>query len=118
MQVLPILVPNNQVSSISPTLPIINPTSHHNINCGLNNQYWNLYLCGNSGTIMLLLVILSLNVCYYLLNWWILDVLNLSKDTSAQIYGIFTQFIICNVIPLMFYLTNNKLYQHVKNEFF
>ena len=29
---------------------------------------------------------------------------------------IFDQFIYCNGIPLIFYLTNDKLYKHVENE--
>ena len=116
MQVVPILVPHNHVSSISPTPPIIIPTLHFNNNCGLNNQYWNHYLCGNSGTLLLFLLIFFLQVFSYMWHRWILDLLNLNKDTSAQMIGIFNQFVTCNVIPLMFYLTNNKLYQHVKNE--
>ena len=117
-QVLPILVPHNIVSSISHTPPIIIPTSHQNNNFGMNNQHWNHYLCGNFGTTMLIFAMFLLIVCNYMMGWWILDLLNLSKDTSVQMFGIFNQFIVCNVIPLVFYLTNDKLYQHVKNEFF
>ena len=112
MQVVPILVPHNQESSV----PIIIPTLHHNNNCGLNNKYWNHYLCGNSGTILLFLLIFVLQLFYFMWHWWILDLLNLNKDTSAQMIGIFNQFVTCNFIPLMFYLTNDKLYQYVKNE--
>ena len=117
MQVLPILVPHNHVSSISHAPPIIIPTLHHNNNCGVNNQHWNHYLCGNSGTIILLFAMFLIIVCNYMMNWWIFDQSNLNKDTSAQMIRIFNQFIMCNVFPLMFYLTNDKLYQHVKNEF-
>ena len=118
MQVLPILVPHNHVSSISPTPPIIIPTFHHNNNCRLNNQHWNHYLCGYSGSIMFLFAMFLLIVYNYMMNFWIFDQLNLNKDTSVQMIVIFNQFIICIVIPLIFYLTNDKLYQHVKNEFF
>ena len=84
----------------------------------MNNQRWNHYLCGNSGTITLLFALILFVASNYILNWFILDQLTLSKEQSAQLMGIFDQFIICNGIPLMVFLTNDKLYNHVKNEIF
>ena len=84
----------------------------------MNNQRWNHYLCGNSGTITLLFALILFVASNYILNWFILDQLTLSKEQSAQLMGIFDQFIICNAIPLMVFLTNDKLYNHVKNEIF
>ena len=107
--------PHNHVS---PTPPIIDSPLHPNNNCGMNNQRWNHYLCGNSGTITLLLGLFLVIVCNYTLNWWIFDQLSLNKEVKAQLIGIFNQFIACNGFPLIFYLTNDKLYQHVKNEIF
>ena len=76
----------------------------------LNNQRWNYYLCGNSATITLLLalfliLIVSVNLVKRFFN-----------EESAHLIGIFYQFILCDGIPLIVYLTNDKLYKHVKNE--
>ena len=111
IQVLPI-DPHNHVS---PTPPIVDPPLNPNNNCGMNNQRWNHYLCGNSGTITLLLALFLIILSHYILNWWILDQLTLNNEESAQLIGIFYQFIFCNGIPLIVYLTNEKLYKHVKN---
>ena len=111
MQVVLPIDPHNHAS---PTPPIVNP----NNNCGMNNQRWNHYLCGNSGTITLLLAMFLLIIFNYTLSWWILDQLSLNKEASTQLKGIFSQFSVCNVFPLILYLTNDKLYQHVKNEIF
>ena len=82
--------------------PIVDPS--------LNNQRWNYYLCGNSATITLLLalfliLIVSVNLVKRFFN-----------EESAHLIGIFYQFILCDGIPLIVYLTNDKLYKHVKNE--
>ena len=104
---------------VSPTPPIVNPPLPSNNNCGIiNNQRWNHYLCGNSGTITFLLALFLIVVCNYILNWWLFDQLTLNNEEKSQLSGIFNQFIVCNGIPLIFYVTNDKLYQHVKNEFF
>ena len=97
---------------------IIDPPLNPNNNCGMNTQRWNHYLCGNSGTITLLLALFLIILSHYILNWWILDELTLSNEESAQLLGMFYQFIICNGIPLIVYLTNEKLYKYVKNEIF
>ena len=112
MQVLQI-DPHNHVS---PTPPIaVNPPLHPSINkSGMNTQHWNHFLCGNSGTIALLFALFLFVVC----DWWILHQLTLNKEESVQLHGIFNQFIYCNGIPLIIYLTNHKLYKHVKNEIF
>ena len=76
----------------------------------LNNQRWNYYLCGNSATITLLLALfLILIVSFKLIKRFF-------NEESAHLIGIFYQFILCNGIPLIVYLTNDKLYKHVKNE--
>ena len=96
IQVLPIIQHKPR------TAPIVDPS--------LNNQRWNYYLCGNSATITLLLalfliLIVSVNLVKRFFN-----------EESAHLIGIFYQFILCNGIPLIVYLTNYKLYKHVKNE--
>ena len=96
IQVLPI------IQHKPPTAPIVDPS--------LNNQRWNYYLCGNSATITLLLalfliLIVSVNLVKRFFN-----------EESAHLIGIFYQFILCDGIPLIVYLTNDKLYKHVKNE--
>ena len=99
--------PNNHVP---PTPPIVDPSLNPNNNGGMNNQRWNHYLCGNSGTITLLLALfLILIVSVFLIQ-------RLLNEESAHLIGIFYQLILCNFIPLMVYLTNEKLYKHVKNE--
>ena len=75
-------------------------------------------MCGNSGTITLLLALFIILVSNYIRNWWILDQLTLNKEEAEHLFGIFDQFIYCNGIPLIVYLTNDKLYKHVKNEVF
>ena len=92
------------------------PTLHPNNNFRMNNKRWNHYLCGYSGTLSLLFALFLLVVSNYTLNWWILHQLTLNKEESAQLHGIFNQFIYCNGIPLIIFLTNDKLYKHVKNE--
>ena len=94
------------------------PLLQNSNNCGMNNQRWNHYLCGNSGSITLLLVMFFLVILNYMLNWLILDELALNKEAAALLIGIFYEFISCNCIPLIFYLTNDKLYKNVKNEIF
>ena len=118
MQVLPLLVMSVH-NHVSPTPPIVEPPLHpNNNNCGMNTQRWNHYLCGYSGTLSLLFALFLLVASNYTLNWWILPQLTLNKEASAQLIGIFNQFIYCNGIPLVIYLTNDKLYKHVKNEIF
>ena len=114
MQVLPI-DPHNHGS---PTPTIVDPPLCPNNNFGMNTQRWNHYLCGYSGTLSLLFALFLFIASNYILNWWILPQLTLNKEASAQLIGIFNQFAACNCIPLIFYLTNDKLYQHVKNEIF
>ena len=114
IQALPIDPHNHE----SPTPPIVNPPLNPNNNCGMNTQRWNHYLCGNSGTITLLLALFLILVSNYILNWWILDQLTLNNEEIEQLHGIFDQFIYCNGIPLIVYLTNEKLYKYVKNEIF
>ena len=106
------------IDHVSPTPPIVDPPSLPNNNCGFNNQRWNHYLCGNSGTIILLLALFLIIGCNYTLNWWILHQLALNNEEKTQLLGIFNQFIICNGIPLIVYLTNEKLCKYVKNEIF
>ena len=112
------MLPIDPQNHASPIPPIVDPPLHPNNNCGTNNQRWNHYLCGNSGTITLLLALFLIILSHYILNWWILDELTLSNEESAQLLGMFYQFIICNGIPLIVYLTNEKLYKYVKNEIF
>ena len=81
----------------------------------LNNQRWNYYLCGNSATITLLLalfLILIVSVDFVKMFF---------NEESAHLIGIFyyqfvSPFILCNGVPLIVYLSNDKLYKHVKNE--
>ena len=91
------------------------PPTAPNVDPSLNNQRWNYYLCGNSATISLLLalfliLIVSVNLVKRFFN-----------EESAHMIGIFyyqyiTPFMLCNAVPLIVYLTNDKLYKHVKNE--
>ena len=91
------------------------PPTAPNVDPSLNNQRWNYYLCGNSATITLLLalfliLIVSVNLVKRFFN-----------EESAHMIGIFyyqyiTPFMLCNAVPLIVYLTNDKLYKHVKNE--
>ena len=86
------------------------PPTAPNVDPSLNNQRWNYYLCGNSATISLLLALfLILIVSFKLIKRFF-------NEESAHLIGIFYQFILCNGIPLIVYLTNDKLYKHVKNE--
>ena len=109
MQVVLPIDPHNHAS---PTPPIaVNPNNQPQRQRQLtNSQRWNQYLCGNSGTVTLLfaMFLIGQNICRYILN----------RYASAQLIDIFNQFLVCNVVPLLFYLTNDKLYQHVKSEIF
>ena len=91
------------------------PTTAPIFDSSRNNQRWNYYLCGNSATITLLLalfliLIVSVNLVKRFFN-----------EESAHLIGIFyyqfvSPFILCNGVPLIVYLSNDKLYKHVKNE--
>ena len=89
-----------------------------NNNCGINNQRWNLFVCGHSGYLTLILACFSTFITNDILNWLILDQLNFNKEAAAQLNGTFYQFICCNCVPLIGYLINDKLYQHVKTAIF
>ena len=105
------MLPIDPQNHISPIPPIVDPPLHPNNNCGTNNQRWNHYLCGNSGTITLLLSLFLMLLSTYIL-------IGIYNEESAQLIGIFYQFMHCNGIPSIVYLTNEKLYKHVKNEIF
>ena len=81
----------------------------------LNNQRWNQYICSNSGTILLVLVIflISINFKFYMLNYS-----NLNEHEKLILQNLVFVGIILNLgIPLYMYAKNNKLLKHVKSKF-
>ena len=81
----------------------------------LNNQRWNQYICSNSGTILLVLVIFSITsskLLYYMLNNS-----NLNEHEKMLLQNLVFVGIILNLgIPLYIYAKNNKLIKHLKHE--
>ena len=109
MQVVPKAGPENHVSP-KPVNP--NPPVPPNNSCGLNTSRWNHYTCDYSGTITLLIALFIIFVSHHIF----MHQLKLTQEESAHLMGIFQQFILCNAIPMIAYLKNDKLYKHIKSE--
>ena len=79
-----------------------------------NNQRWNQYICSNSGTILLVLVIflISINFKFYMLNYS-----NLNEHEKLILQNLVFVGSILNLgIPLYMYAKNNKLLKHLTHE--
>ena len=109
MQVVPKAGPENRVSP-KPANP--NPPVRPNNSCGLNTNRWNHYTCDYSGTITLLIALFLIFVSHHIFMYQ----LKLTQEESAHLMGILQQFILCNGIPMIAYLKNDKLYKHIKTE--
>ena len=85
-------------------------------NQAINNQRWNHFLCSNSGTTTITMIILiDLFLLRFILNWFS-DHLDLNKVEKLQFRYMFYTIMYCVVIPIVTYARNEKLYKHVKNE--
>ena len=109
VQVLTKAGPGNHLSP-KPANP--NPPVRPNNSCGLNTNRWNHYTCDYSGTITLLIALFLIFVSHHIFMYQ----LKLTQEESAHLMGILQQFILCNGIPMIAYLKNDKLYKHVKTE--
>ena len=85
-------------------------------NQSINNQRWNHFLCSNSGTTTITMIILiDLFLLRFILNWFS-DHLELNRVETLQFRYMFYTIMYCIVIPIATYARNEKLYKHVKNE--
>ena len=85
-------------------------------NQAINNQRWNHFLCSNSGTTTITMIILiDLFLLRFILNWFS-DHLELNRVETLQFRYMFYTIMYCVVIPIATYARNEKLYKHVKNE--
>ena len=85
-------------------------------NQSINNQRWNNFLCSNSGSITIVLVLflvlmIDLFLSRYIQNWWILN-----KVETLQVSYTFYTFVFSVGIPSAIYARNEKLYKYVENE--
>ena len=85
-------------------------------NQSINNQRWNHFLCSNSGTtIITMIILIDLFLLRFILNWFS-DHLDLNKVEKLQFRYMFYTIMYCVVIPIAIYARNEKLYKHVKVE--
>ena len=80
----------------------------------LNTQKWNQYLCSTTGTFLMLLVIFSITLTKYILDYVLADYLN--SDEKLLLNHNLVEIILNVVIPLYVYVKNKKLHKHVKQE--
>ena len=83
-------------------------------NQAINNQRWNHFLCSNSGSIAIVLVLflvvmIDLFLSKYIKNWWILN-----KVETLQVSYTFYTFVFSVGIPSAIYARNEKLHKYVK----
>ena len=83
-------------------------------NQSINNQRWNHFLCSNSGSIAIVLVLflvvmIDLFLSKYIKNWWILN-----KVETLQVSYTFYTFVFSVGIPSAIYARNEKLHKYVK----
>ena len=85
-------------------------------NQSINNQRWNHFLCSNSGTtIITMIILIDLFLLRFILNWFS-GHLDLNRVETLQFRYMFYTIMYCVVIPIVTYARNEKLYKHVKNE--
>ena len=80
----------------------------------LNTRKWNEYVCSTTGTFLMLLVIFSITLTKYILDYVLADYLN--SDEKLLLNHNLVEIILNVVIPLYVYVKNKKLHKHVKQE--
>ena len=80
----------------------------------LNTQKWNQYLCSTTGTFLMLLVIFSITLTKYFLDYVLANYLN--SDEKLLMNHNLVEIILNVVLPLYLYVKNDKLFKHVKQE--
>ena len=82
-----------------------------------NNQRWNPQICGIFGNFTVIIILLFTSTSFVLLNS-LLKGLSLTTEQKAQIDDHLNEITIQIVVPVVIYVRNSKLRQHVKYEIF
>ena len=82
-----------------------------------NNQRWNPQICGIFGNFTVIIILLFTSTSFVLLNS-LLKGLSLTTEEKAQIDDHLNEITIQIVVPVVKYIRNSKLRQHVKYEIF
>ena len=83
----------------------------------LNTQRWNLPVCGIYGYFTLLIITLFVSFSFVIMKD-LLSGLNITTEEKAQIDDHLNEITIQIVVPIVIYVRNSKLRQHVKYEIF
>ena len=83
----------------------------------VNNQRWNLPVCGIYGYFFLLITTLFVSSSFVMMNS-LLSGTNITIEEKAQIDDHLNEITIQILIPVVIYVRNSKLRQHVKYEIF
>ena len=81
-----------------------------------NNQQWNNYICSNLHLIFLFIFVIALVVGSPFISVIIFNCSNLSEEDLIQLKFQSLQLIECVFVPLIMYMKNYKLFNHVKTE--
>ena len=82
-----------------------------------NNQRWNDQVCGIYGYFFLLITTLFISSSFVIMNS-LLKGSNITTEEKAQIDDHLKEITIQIVVPVVIYVRNSKLRQHVKYELF
>ena len=82
-----------------------------------NNQRWNPQICGIFGNFTVIIILLFMSTSFVLLNI-LLKGLSLTTEEKAQIDDHLNEITVQIVVPVVIYVRNSKLRQHVKYEIF
>ena len=82
----------------------------------VNNQRWNDYICNNVSLITRIVLIFAIGMGARFVVLHIFNELSLSEELHEQFKIQSVQLIQSVIIPLFMYITNDKLFKHVKSE--
>ena len=83
----------------------------------INNKRWNQQVCGIYGYITLIITTLFISSSFVMVNS-LLKGSNITTEEKAQIDDHLNEITIQIVVPVVIYVRNSKLRQHVKYEIF
>ena len=81
-----------------------------------NNKQWNNYICSNLHLIFLFIFVIALVVGSPFISVIIFNYSNLSEEDLIQLKFQSLQLIESVFVPLIMYVRNDKLFNHVKTE--
>ena len=81
-----------------------------------NNQQWNDYICSNLHLISLFIFTIAFVVASPFISVIIFNYSSLSEEDLIQLKFQSLQLIQCVFVPLIMYVKNEKLFNHVKTE--